>query len=267
MGNAQAIIGDPTGAQILEWLKSIPNTGLILLHGFFGSKYLLPTTPESLADVLTHRAYDFEKPSSVRRYVQHFSAGGLAFEEGSKHKQRKKVVMPAFQQLHINQLKPVLSSKSQQLVESLYAIHSATADSLKQKPAIVDITSLVIRMTLDIAAVFALEHDFQFLVGKNEDLFTSYMRIAARNSKLQFIRYSFFPSWLNRIFPSISDARVRLAAASLRDAVSQIVNERYREKIDNNGYLQLGLLNQMVLSEEFTPSDCVDHVLFVLSAA
>ena len=75
---------------------TIPNNGLLLLHGLLGSEYLLPTSPESLADVLTHQAYDFEKPSSLRRYVQHFSGGGLLFEEGIKHKERKKLVMPAF---------------------------------------------------------------------------------------------------------------------------------------------------------------------------
>lgn len=265
MGNILAILGDPTGAHILEWLKTIPNNGLLLLHGVLGSEYLLPTSPESLAEVLTRQAYDFEKPSSLRRYVQHFSGGGLLFEEGLKHKERKKTVMMAFQQPHINKLKPMLSSKSQQLVECLRAACLATTDCVEQNVTVIDVTSWVSRMTLDAAGLFALDYDFRFLIQENEDIFASYKQITTRLNGLQFIRYSFLPSWLNQLLSSKSDTEVRFAAAYLRDAVSKIVHERF-ELARHDNKLQFGFLNQMILSGKFTPSECVDHVLFILSA-
>jgi len=258
-------LGDPSGAHILKWLKTIPNNGLLLLHGVLGSEYLLPTSPESLTDVLTRQAYDFEKPSSLRHYVQHFSGGGLLFDEGITHKDRKKTVMPAFQQSHINKLKPVLSSKPQQLVQRLKAIHSITCNSAELNVVVVDIASWLIRMTLDTVGIFALEHDFRFLMDENEDIFASYKQITARVNKQQFIRYSFLPRWFNKLFSSKLDTQVRLAAESLHNAVSQIVNKKY-ELARQNNKLQLGFLNQMVLAGNFTPSETVDHVLFVLSA-
>ena len=114
-------------------------------------------------------------------------------------------------------------------------------------------------MTLDVAGIFALEHDLWFLMRENEDVFTSYKKITARVDKQQFIHYSFLPQRLNELFSSKLDSQVRSAAASLRNTVSQIVNERYELASQSNN-LQLGFLNQMVLSGNFTPSESVDYV-------
>ena len=192
MGNILAILGDPTGAHILEWLKTIPNNGLLLLHGVLGSEYLLPTSPESLADVLTRQAYDFEKPSSLRRYVQHFSGGGLLFEEGLKHKERKKTVMLAFQQSHINKLKPVLSLKSQQLVECLHAACSITTNRVEQKVAVIDIASWIPRMTLEAAGVFALARAFLALATFALAFFKAFLDLAS----LAFAVFDFLAAFL-----------------------------------------------------------------------
>lgn len=153
-GHANAVFSIPLGRQIAEWMDQIPNEGLLFFRGMLGAEYLAVTGAAGLRDVLFSWAYDFEKTSAFRRYTRRFLAAGLVVQEGNAHKTRRKAVAPVFQPRNVALLKPLLSAKSQGLVQ---ALRSMCEDDVPDKgcSAVVDICDWATRLTLPVSLASA----------------------------------------------------------------------------------------------------------------
>lgn len=69
-----------------EWLKSIPNEGMIRYYMVGNLERVLLTTPRALSEVLIHKAYDFCKPELVQLQLRRVTGNGLVLAEGDEHK-------------------------------------------------------------------------------------------------------------------------------------------------------------------------------------
>jgi len=79
---------EPTGVILQEWLRDIPNEGLICFHDLFNVERVVPTSPKALAELLSTKAYDFEKPPNIRSLLGNIQGFGLLVAEGENHKVR-----------------------------------------------------------------------------------------------------------------------------------------------------------------------------------
>lgn len=80
------MITEPYGVAFRHWTNSIPNDGLILGRALFNQDLLIPVGPAALADVLTNKCYDFEKPNSFRLGSLRILGNGILLAEEDVHK-------------------------------------------------------------------------------------------------------------------------------------------------------------------------------------
>jgi len=119
IGNATAQLSKPPGAQILHWVSTIPNNGILRFRSFGNMDRLVVTNPEALKSVMSDHSYDYEKPAPLRKFLVKILGEGLIIAEGDLHKFQKKHLLPAFQVQHIRELYPVFWGKSRGLVENI----------------------------------------------------------------------------------------------------------------------------------------------------
>lgn len=76
---------------MVEWIRTIPNDGLIRYYMVGNLERVLLTTPKALSDVLVHNTYDFEKPELVQLQLRRVTGNGVLLAEGQEHKVRRPV--------------------------------------------------------------------------------------------------------------------------------------------------------------------------------
>jgi hypothetical protein len=102
-------------------MQEIPNEGLIRFPGVFNRDLLLLTDPASLAEVLVHKPYDYQKPSGVRSLLRIILGNGLIVTEGDEHRFQRKNTTPAFSFRHIKELYPIFWSKAEEMSDCITA--------------------------------------------------------------------------------------------------------------------------------------------------
>ncbi|ODM16150.1 hypothetical protein SI65_08584 [Aspergillus cristatus] len=55
--------------EMSEWIKTVPNDGLILYYMTGNLERVLLTSPKALSDILVHKAYDFRKPDLINNWA------------------------------------------------------------------------------------------------------------------------------------------------------------------------------------------------------
>lgn len=86
MGHYWALAKDPTVQPLRAWVEEIPNDGLIRFFTMFNKERVAIVSPSTLAEVLVHKCYDFEKPELFRRGLVRILGLGLVLAEGDVHK-------------------------------------------------------------------------------------------------------------------------------------------------------------------------------------
>lgn len=85
-GQLKRISAEPTGEPHRDWIKNVPNDGLIYYTTILNQGRLLPTSPQALSEVLTTKSYDFIKPQQLRNGLGRVLGIGILLAEGDEHK-------------------------------------------------------------------------------------------------------------------------------------------------------------------------------------
>lgn len=72
--------------QMREWVKNLPNDGLIRYYIVGNLERVLLTSPKALSEMLVTNVYDFEKPEVVRNSLRRVTGEGILLAEGEEHK-------------------------------------------------------------------------------------------------------------------------------------------------------------------------------------
>jgi hypothetical protein len=86
MGQWKRLSSEPIGAPMAEWVRTIPNNGLIRYLDIFNIESVLPTSAKALGEILTVKTDEFIKPPRLTRALIHVFGFGLVFTEGEVHK-------------------------------------------------------------------------------------------------------------------------------------------------------------------------------------
>lgn len=70
----------------MEWINTVPNTGLIRYMSLLNQERLMITTPKALSEVLTQDCYNYVKPAMLRNGLRRVIGVGLILAEGEEHK-------------------------------------------------------------------------------------------------------------------------------------------------------------------------------------
>lgn len=71
---------------MLEWIKSLPNEGLIRYYIVGNMERVILTSPKALSELLVTKVYDFQKPEELRTHLRRVAGNGVLVAEGNEHK-------------------------------------------------------------------------------------------------------------------------------------------------------------------------------------
>jgi hypothetical protein len=68
------------------FLKEVPNDGIITYYHLLNLERVLLASPKALAEVLSHKSYEFIKPYQFRHGIGRLLGIGILFSEGDEHR-------------------------------------------------------------------------------------------------------------------------------------------------------------------------------------
>jgi hypothetical protein len=117
--HVELVFDSPRGTKPLQWMKTVPNEGLIHMRDTFNRSYVIPTNHQALLDVMSTNTYDFEKPWRMRNFLARIIGFGMITSEGAAHKKQRKALTPAFNIKNIRSMYSLMWSKTGQLLDEL----------------------------------------------------------------------------------------------------------------------------------------------------
>ncbi|KAK0656401.1 cytochrome P450 4A12A [Cercophora newfieldiana] len=243
-GQWEKISALPSGVPMIEWINSIPNNGLIRYLGILNLERVMVTSPKALAEVLTTKCYDFEKPEQLRWSLGRILGIGILFAEGDEHNIQRRKLMPAFSFRHIKDLYPVFWSKSKESVEAM------TSTVLNDSP-VLEVGSWASRATLDMIGVAGLGRDFNAIADPSNPLSQTYQSLfkPSAQGRLLGLISLFLPGWFVDKLPVSRNNDVHHAVRLIRSRPPSV-----------------DILSVALQSGSFTDSNLVDQMMTFLLA-
>jgi len=167
MGNFSIIQAMQSGAPLVIWMRTIPNSGLLRYLGIFNIERIFPTTPEVLKEVLHTKSYSFIKPPILTNDIGGIlGKKGLLFTEGEEHKMQRKLLLPAFSHAHIKGLVPGFWSKGIEMTEKVAEVVRASRSGASGgggEGVVVEMGKWFSLVTLDIIGSCGFGYEFRAL--------------------------------------------------------------------------------------------------------
>ncbi|KAE8142743.1 cytochrome P450 [Aspergillus pseudotamarii] len=274
LNNARIVFDDPRGRLPLEWMKTVPNEGLIHFRDIVNRSYLLATNHQALLDIMSTNTYDFEKPWRARNFLARIIGFGLILSEGSAHKKQRRALTPSFNVKNIRALYSLMWEKTGLLLDELEKeikqnpMDGTYADSGEGK---VELSVWASRLTLDIIGPAAMGRDFRSLHNPENKVADSFLAILEpTKEKMAFLAVNFaLPQWFARHIPWRLNKVINDETGFLRDLCRDIVHEKRASITATRATakeLEADILGTMMLGGDFTDDELIDQMLTFLAA-
>ncbi|OKP11156.1 Cytochrome P450 97B3, chloroplastic [Penicillium subrubescens] len=271
---AKVFMRHPRGRITIDWLRTIPNEGLIHFREALNYSFLLATNHRALVDVLSTNSYDFIKPPGGREFFARGLGYGLILSEGDAHRAQRKAVTPAFTIKNIRAMYPLMWTKTQLFLSQLekeIRFHPAPGTDTANAVGFVEIGSWASRLTLDIIGPAAIGRDFQSLENENDPVSKNYSAIFKPSGDflLLFGASLLLPQWLVKLIPCKANLVLPRNVKYLRQVFHYILHEKRALLAREKGEQELAdgdILGTMMRGGEFSDSELVDQMLTFLAA-
>ncbi|KAJ5975656.1 hypothetical protein N7481_009363 [Penicillium waksmanii] len=270
---AKVFLRHPRGKIAVEWLRTIPNEGLIHFREALNFSFLVATNHRALMDVLHTNSYDFVKPPGGRAFLARGLGYGLILSEGDVHRAQRKAVTPAFTIKNIRSMYPLMWSKTQMFLSQLEkAIRLDPAPGEKSGQAgFVEIGGWANRLTLDIIGPAAIGRDFQSLENENDPISQNFTAILKPSVDLLFLFAVsiILPQWLVKSIPCKANIVLPRKVGYLRTVFHDILQEKRKQlalEKNQDKNIEGDILGTMMRGGEFTDNELVDQMLTILAA-
>ncbi|THC95055.1 hypothetical protein EYZ11_005450 [Aspergillus tanneri] len=270
---ASVFMRHPRGVVTLEWIRKIPNEGLIHFREALNYSFVLVTSQQALMDVLHTRSYDFVKPHGGREFLARGLGYGLILSEGEAHRTQRKALTPAFSIKNIRAMYNLMWGKTlvflQQLEREIY--HNPTpGTSPGQGIGHVEIGSWANRLTLDIIGPAAVGRDFQSLENENDPISQNFSAILKPSGELLLLFGAslLLPQWIVKSIPCKSNIVLPRKVRHLRTLFHDILTEKRAQLQSEKSANEVDgdILGTMMRGGEFSDSELVDQMLTFLAA-
>ncbi|KAL2065692.1 hypothetical protein VTL71DRAFT_3362 [Oculimacula yallundae] len=221
--------------QVLKWMETIPNDGLIRYLDVFNTEVVAVTTPRTAAEFLQVKADHYVKNPKIKRILKSILGNGLVAAEGTDHKYQRKHLLPAFNVKVIKNLYPLFWSKASEMVTLIKQELETGPSAVEKSSASINIDDWAGRVSLDIIGKAGFGSQFSSLSHPNTALNTSYRAAFVPNekSKLIFILYLLTTPKLVNLLPGKNSAIFREGKKAVTEWVRNIIQERKAEMYNN----------------------------------
>ncbi|KAF2402949.1 putative P450 monooxygenase [Trichodelitschia bisporula] len=265
VGHGYAMFRKPPAKDFLKWVTDIPNDGLIYFRGFLYQDRLLLTNPQTLAEVLVQKSYDFEKPTKLRNFLRRILGDGLIIVEGDEHKFQRKHIMPVFGFRHIKELYPMMWKKAVALTQGVAEEVAEGRDGTKD--TVVEVNHWANKVTMDIIGVAGLGRDFGALRNSDDELIQNYEEILEPTLEkvLYFASQIVGPPAIIDRLPLRINKRMKATTGALNRICNELVRDK-RKAMEKGGDEHLDILSVLIKSNNFSDQQLVDQLLTFLAA-
>ncbi|KAL2846866.1 cytochrome P450 [Aspergillus pseudoustus] len=268
------IFDNPRGRQSLEWIKTVPNDGLIYSRDLLNQPQLLVTNHQALLDIMSTNTYDFEKPWRAREFLARIIGFGLILTEGAVHKKQRRALTPSFHMKNIRALYTLMWDKTGQLLETLdeeIRLHPMEGTGAESGWGKVEMSVWASRLTLDIIGPAAMGRDFRTIQNNENKVADSFMAILEpTKEKMLFLAVNFIlPQWFAKRLPWRLNKVIEDEVGYLRSVCKEIVHEKRIVMTATKATateLEADILGSMMLGGDFTDDELVDQMLTFLAA-
>ncbi|TGO42534.1 hypothetical protein BHYA_0007g00330 [Botrytis hyacinthi] len=267
-GSGTAQFTKPPGYEIKEFVKDVPNDGLIRIRSFGNIERLIPTSPQVLKSILADNSYDYEKPYGARKFLSLVLGEGPILSEGSLHKFQRKHLLPAFQVKHIRGLYPVFWSKALGLVEGISQEISETSTLEKRNESHIEFNEWATRVTLDIIGVAGVGRDFGALRNPDDPLVRDYSELLEPtfSKGIYFAANIFGPQDLIQKLPFKHSKVIAETTRNIRTFCREVIDTKRQAVSEGKTVDGMDILSILVRSNDFSNEDLEDQLLTFLAA-
>lgn len=85
-GNTSSLFLETPYPELREWIKTLPNEGLLRYYIVGNLERVILTSPKALSELLVTKVYDFAKPAMVQRSLRRIVGDGILLAEGDAHR-------------------------------------------------------------------------------------------------------------------------------------------------------------------------------------
>ena len=254
--------GGNTSRPIRQWIDEVPNSGIIRYLDVFNQERIVLTSPQALAEVLSHRTYEFTKPRQFVKTLARLLGIGLFLAEGKEHRTQRKNLMPAFAFGHIKALYPAFWAKSMELVECLVDEISGVSNL----DISIDVQDWASRVTLDIIGVTGFGQDFHALQNSKSEVLHAYKELFTPSRTRQIVQFLalFFPLWLLRNLPINRNNILQNSFKTIQGTCSNLVQRA--KKTWNDEEVEKNILSVALKSGAFSDDQLVNQLKTFLLA-
>ncbi|KAJ5226582.1 uncharacterized protein N7469_006588 [Penicillium citrinum] len=272
--NAKIIFDSPRGHTPLEWMRTVPNDGLIHMRDSISQSYLIATNHQALLDIMSTNTYDFEKPWRARNFLARILGFGLILSEGPAHRKQRKALTPAFNIKNIRSMYTLMWDKTNQFLEEMekeLVQNPMEGTSPQDGVGKAEMGVWASRLTLDIIGPAAMGRDFRSLQNSDNKVAESFLNILEPTTeKMAFLAMNFIlPQWIAQRVPWRLNKVVADETGFLRDLCNDIVREKRTSLAQSKASakdLEADILGTMMLGGDFSDTELVDQMLTFLAA-
>ncbi|KAL1960130.1 hypothetical protein VTO42DRAFT_302 [Malbranchea cinnamomea] len=262
-GHHAVMAGEAPGDPSRRWAMEIPNNGLIRYYLMLNFERILVTTPKALSEVLTHKAYDFEKPRDALFFLTKILGKGLVLAEGEVHKAQRRNLNPAFSYRHIKDLYPIFWKKGIEMVEAI----EKTIAELPPEQRTFNVGDWAGRVTLDIIGLAAAGQRFNAVADPNNELHQRYKRLTGGGGRsiIRFFFVLFAPKLFYKLVPFGRNKDIMDGSRYIRAFSRKVIQEK-KQKMANGEEKDVDIISVALESGLFTEDALVDQVMTFLAA-
>ncbi|KAL9051963.1 MAG: hypothetical protein Q9162_005686 [Coniocarpon cinnabarinum] len=255
----------PPGAEVLQWVKRLPNDGLIFFKWFIYRDGLVLTSPATLQEVLVSKARDFEKPLPLRRFLSRsFVGDGLIATEGALHREQRRYLAPLFHPSQVTKFQGVFWTKGSDMVQGMRSELQRPHSTIKGAIDIGRWTSLTM---FDIIGIYTLGTDFNTLQSPDHRLLQLLGKLLTPTSTLAiyFALQHILPSRLVNSIPFLSRNAQRVVDHDMNEA-RQIVLDIVQEQRSKGMASNLDVVSELCRSVSISDTTIMNQVFATLIA-
>lgn len=170
----------------IEWEREL-QSGVYVYRGLFYQPRVIMGDTKAMNHILSQaNSYDYPKPEGARQFLLNMLGNGLLVAEGNDHRRQRKVIQPSFNVSAIRDLTPVFFKHANAFAEKLVELVEQTkgpsatpfiegqtpvmAGISEAKKPVIDVSSWLGRVTLDIIGDAGFDHKFEAVTRREEDM-------------------------------------------------------------------------------------------------
>lgn len=255
----------PAGDLFLDLAERYPDQDLVALDAF--RRHILVAKPRLLADLFSHKCYDFAKPRRIASFLRLIIGEGLITLEEDNHKFLRKNTLPAFHARHVTDLYPMMWTKAGILTRKLRSEIANGVTSESKGSAVLELTGWASKVTLDIIGIAGMGREINAVEKSSDPLQELYEELlepdrekivfSALNLAFGFSLIKLLPWKMNKLFVYLTTSLDNICRDLIREKRHAIV-----QKDDDH----FDILSLLIKSNNFDDEVLKDQLLTFLAA-